>query len=113
MTGPQWFRKKPVVVEAIQWTSAARPQDLVLWIRSAGSHAFVRGDGLITISTLEGEMVANPGDWIVRGIKSEHYPVKPDIFEATYESVGLQVAGQKLPDGRRITALDPFGEATS
>jgi hypothetical protein len=45
-----------------------------------------RGEDLL-IPTLEGDMLAVPGDWIIRGIKGEFYPCKPDIFEATYEAV--------------------------
>lgn len=45
-------------------------------------------DGLsLLIKTLEGEMMADPGDWIIKGIKGELYPCKPDIFAATYEPV--------------------------
>lgn len=39
----------------------------------------------LAIQTLEGQMVARPGDWIIKGVKGEIYPCKPDIFEATYE----------------------------
>ena len=41
----------------------------------------------IGISTLEGDMIAKPNDWIIKGVKGEFYPCKPDIFEATYEKV--------------------------
>lgn len=44
-------------------------------------------DAYIMINTLEGRMKANVGDWIIKGIKGEIYPCKPDIFEATYEAV--------------------------
>lgn len=43
------------------------------------------GSGAVSISTLEGTMVGEPGDWLIRGVKGEFYPCKPDIFEATYE----------------------------
>jgi len=56
-------RKKPVVVEAYQLTHP------------------------MTIHTLEGNMKADPGDWIITGVKGEQYPCKPDIFEQTYERV--------------------------
>jgi len=45
-------------------------------------------DRRLVIPTLEGRMIAEPGDWIIKGIKGEFYPCKPDIFEATYEVVG-------------------------
>lgn len=57
------FRKRPVVIEA------------------------ERTDVAVEITTLEGIMRADPGDWIITGIKGERYPCKPDIFEATYEPV--------------------------
>jgi hypothetical protein len=41
----------------------------------------------MTLQTLEGTMAANPGDWIIRGIKNEFYSCRPDIFEATYEEL--------------------------
>jgi hypothetical protein len=44
-------------------------------------------DGAVEIATLEGVMRADPGDWIIRGVKGEFYPCKPDIFDATYEAV--------------------------
>jgi hypothetical protein len=87
------YRKKPVVIDAWQYTLEAGTAPP--WI----GHAFrndeiVRlGSNELHIMTLEdgkdkaAKHVASPGDWIVRGIKGEMYPVKPDIFEATYEAV--------------------------
>ena len=57
------YRKKPVIIEAYQT------------------------DEEVYIQTLEGVMKASPGDWIIRGVKGELYPCKPDVFEATYEEV--------------------------
>jgi hypothetical protein len=71
------FRKKPVVIEATQWFKM-------------GDHPAVRigrMTGRRLIDTLEGEMQVTPGDWIITGVKGEHYPVKSDIFQATYELV--------------------------
>ena len=70
------FRKKPVVIEATQWFKH-------------GDHPAVVKvtDGYAVVKTLEGNMVVTPGDWIITGVKGEHYPCKPDIFEATYERV--------------------------
>jgi len=69
------FRKKPVVIEATQWFEM-------------GDHPAVRF-GKFTkrplIDTLEGEHYVLPGDWIITGVKGEHYSCKPDIFEMTYE----------------------------
>ena len=72
------YRKKPVVVEATQWFKH-------------GDHpAVYKGhmSGYPMIPTLEGAMFVEVGDWIITGVKGEHYPVKPDIFELTYEPVG-------------------------
>ena len=80
------FRKKPVVIEAVCNTElAAAP----IWLQAATNARTVRPlpDGSIAIDTLEGTMIAAPGDWIILGIKGEIYPCKPDIFEATYEAV--------------------------
>ena len=59
----QYFRKKPVVIKAYQTSKE------------------------LIIKTLEGDMLASKGDWIVTGIDVEQYPVKPDIFKKTYEPV--------------------------
>ena len=79
------FRKKPVVIEA--WQNTDNPRSIPLWLDDAWRNANVRfvGGGAIDIHTLEGVMRAELGDWIIRGVKGELYPCKPDIFEATYE----------------------------
>jgi hypothetical protein len=79
------FRKKPVVIEAIEWTGRNYEEICTFVMRGPIPRNIKRGQ--IFISTLEGEMCADTGDWIIRGIKGEHYPVKPDIFAATYEPV--------------------------
>jgi len=77
------YRKKPVVIDADQWL----PNDRVCRENAALiPGARVDGDKLL-IDTLEGMMTASPGDWVIRGIRGEYYPCKPDIFEATYEPV--------------------------
>ena len=72
------FRKKPVVIEAAQWFKHGDHPEVV-----------VLGTNLTKgwISTLEGGHEVTPGDWIITGVKGEHYPCKPDIFEMTYERV--------------------------
>ncbi len=79
------YRKKPVVVEAVCWTGA-NVDEVLGFILAAGS-ARRSGPSAILIDTLEGTMRADKGDWIIRGVKGEFYPCKPDIFETTYESV--------------------------
>ncbi len=80
------FRKKPVVIEAVQITAATfnapHPNpEYVPGVRYDPIHMCAY------IDTDEGVMRGNLGDWIITGIKGEHYPCKPDIFEATYESL--------------------------
>ena len=79
------YRKKPVVIEAFQWTGL--PQTYPNWIDAATLVQDDSGRVCMELKTLEGVMLARPGDWIIRGVKGEVYPCKPDIFEATYEPV--------------------------
>jgi hypothetical protein len=83
------YRKKPVVIEAVQWfrhgdhpmvTPATMEQ-------AAGVTSGVSWKTCGWVKTLEGGHVANPGDWIIKGVKGEYYPCKPDIFAETYEEV--------------------------
>ncbi len=76
------YRKKPVVIEAVQWDG--RNLDDVLEL---GSVKYNPLTGDLAIVTLEGVMIANLDDYVIKGIKGELYPCKPDIFEATYEVV--------------------------
>ena len=72
----QLFRKRPIIVKAYRTTERT------------------------IINTLEGDMVAEPGDWIITGIKGERYPCKHDVFVATYDSVVEEKrdGGRKKPD---------------
>lgn len=79
------YRKKPVVVEANLYYDNAKV--VLEWIGMNGGLASIEKDGSIHITTLEGLMKAQPGDWIIKGVKGEFYPCKPDIFDATYEEV--------------------------
>jgi hypothetical protein len=108
------YRKKPVEIEAMHWDGTdARSREIRdwaenavgvidtdhirhLWDYDAGAYIMPRGkvifgapfkERCLIIATLEGEMVARRGDWIIRGVQGEFYPCKPDIFEATYELV--------------------------
>jgi len=88
------FRKKPVVIDAVQWTGENLKEVIEFsgWHESAHKWTWpqyvevVKKDGL-KIFTLEGKMNADINDWIIKGVKGEFYPCKPDIFEATYEQV--------------------------
>lgn len=83
------FRKKPVVIDACQLppTGDFDIEPFLTWATSMGLDYESEHDECLLIHTLEGTMTASPGDWIIRGVKGEFYPVKPDIFEATYEAV--------------------------
>ena len=82
------YRKKPVVIEAVQWNGVGGT-DLsdVLSIVSMKCLTFHESENKLIIHTLEGDMVADIGDWIIRAGKGEIYPCKPDIFKMTYEAV--------------------------
>ena len=96
-----FYRKKPVVIEAMLWTGynyseSERFMDEPIAQGRYETAAPDRGNGwpdgaysnsAKIIATLEGEMRCQPGDWIIRGIKGEFYPCEPDIFQATYELV--------------------------
>ena len=81
------YRKKPVVIDALKWTGL-NFMELVEFIggEEARHKISLHSHGLY-IKTLEGDMKANDGDWIIKGVKGEFYPCKPDIFEETYEKV--------------------------
>ena len=79
------FRKRPVVIEAVRW-DGIDPDVFPQFTRMAmGKDSQGRIIGQLCIPTPEGVMLADPGDWIITGVKGEVYPCKPDIFEATYE----------------------------
>lgn len=82
------YVKKPVVVEAIQWTGLNEKQVMEFCLGKAffgqvsdAKHTAIR----MTIETLEGVMTAQIGDFIIKGIRGEFYPYKPDIFAMTYD----------------------------
>lgn len=97
-----FYRKKPVVIEAVRFEGVIHSgenaysvlfdtkDDLPKWLRDALTDANVfpevAGSPVLVIRTLEGNMFASPGDWIIKGVKGELYPCKPDIFAQTYEA---------------------------
>lgn len=84
----QRFRKKPVEITAVRWDGTeSRQRDIVRWANGQISGWHDEAGYFLRISTLEGELRVSPGDWVIRGIKGEFYPCKPDIFEATYEPI--------------------------
>lgn len=79
------FRKRPVVIEAVRWDGDMTTIEPLLAKATTKSVSQDFGDPALLIETLEGEMRAEVGDWILLGVKGEIYPCKPDIFAATYE----------------------------
>lgn len=109
------YRKKPLSIQAMQWNGPADDAELEAfaghWV-SLGISPY--------ITTSEGSMRVSPGDWVIRGIKGEFYPCKPDVFEATYEpddDFSLMVQNIPVPihevgrDGTRFVATLATEEA--
>ena len=87
------FRKKPVVIDAVQWTGHASSTIAIdLFMGTFPKKSEITGsratnDAKLLIPTLEGVMEASENDWIIKGVNGEFYPCKPDIFEKTYDAV--------------------------
>ena len=114
------YRKKPVVIEAVQVAAAVyngktwngspfKCAVLPQWLEDAFTngtiavHPSERDYALLAITAPEGTMIAEPGDWIIRGVKGELYPCKPDIFESTYAATPNSV-GSGLKTGGQVEA---------
>ena len=93
MPEPKKYVKLPVVIDAMEWDGTYDAAETIrLWVaRNGGNVVALSGfpsDGpTLLIATLEGDMKATTGDFIVRGVQGEFYPVKPDIFAATYREM--------------------------
>lgn len=83
MSNVKQYRKKPVVIEAIQYHAGMFYKEFDDFTGGKARQE----DNTLVIDTLEGTMTAQFGDYIIKGVKNEFYPCKPDIFEATYELV--------------------------
>jgi len=93
------YKKKPVVIDAVQWTGENHREMFDFLTENAfdkesmqvsGEHFYIdhnKVEGGLIIKTLEGQHLASIGDFIIRGVKGEYYPCKPDIFHQTYEKV--------------------------
>lgn len=79
-----YYRKKPVIVEAIQFGPIGNGARIIAW--ASPNIARLTNKGL-EINTFEGTMLANRNDWIIKGVRGEFYPCKPDVFELSYEPV--------------------------
>lgn len=81
------YRKKPVVIDAIQW-DGNNLEECLNFMSDNGFLGYGHNyKNQIIIKTLEGDMLANINDYIIKGVNDEFYPCKPDIFEKTYEKV--------------------------
>ena len=85
------YRKKPVVIEAVQWDGENLDEVMTFCNGDASYELMARGSSELVIATLEdGELiarhVASVGDFIIKGVAGEFYPCKPDIFDKTYEA---------------------------
>ncbi len=103
------FHKKPVVIEARQFdASPASAAEIIDWAAAHDVTVVCGHDGqegqVLLIPTLEGDLTASPGDWIIRGVKGEFYPCKPDIFAATYEVAFVNFA-KRFDFGGALCAL--------
>jgi hypothetical protein len=93
-----FFTKKPVTIEARQFDGTGESVDeITRWMQHSGSDrsAFMAPDPnvgtIFVIPTLKGDHRVNPGDWIIKGVKGEFYPCKPDIFEQTYNPTSEEI----------------------
>lgn len=101
------FRKKPVVIEAIQWTGE-NIVDVAEFMHSCSGFNINKFTKTVIIETLEGTMSASKDDYIIKGVKGEFYPCKPDIFEQTYETI----SGDEFITEVNITELLKVAEAS-
>lgn len=81
------YRKRPVTIEAVQFRQQENLVEVIDFLTSGKVKYLIKSAGIV-IRTLEGDMLAEDRDYIIRGIKNEFYPCKPDIFEASYEPLG-------------------------
>jgi hypothetical protein len=111
------FRKKPLIVEAKQWDGNAGEMERWLGeVKASPDDVLideaVEGEEAVVVFTLEGEMRAPKGWWIIRGVKGEFYPCDPKVFEASYESVEGPVRPERPPGiVRSEFAIPPRGKA--
>ena len=84
------FRKKPFIIEAVQFTGPGYAEVLEEIPEAEDWNGYLDDDGTwkLEVPTLEGVAIATIGDWIIKGIKGEFYPIKQDIFEESYEYLG-------------------------
>jgi hypothetical protein len=114
------FRKKPVVIDAILYNGDNHQEVIDFTNGTAKYQAAVGGDEKgaghpqlytrLTIETLEGVYLCSVGDYVIKGVKGEYYPCKPDIFEMTYEKVENPIAGS---NGLQVEADSDLNQVTA
>jgi len=85
------YKKKPTIIEAIQW-DGSNINEVIDFTKDKSNivverHTYTQASARVIIHTLEGDMEASIGDYIIRGVKGEYYPCKPDVFDMTYDPV--------------------------
>lgn len=80
------LRKKPVEVEAVQF-AGNNHTEIIDFANTASFEEMASGGRELVIGTLEGRMAVSIGDWVIKGVKGEFYPCKPDVKELTYDEV--------------------------
>ena len=104
------YRKKPVVIEAVQWTGENHAE--MCEFIDPEAFEIIPRIGLV-IHTLEGDHHASPGDYIIKGVNGEFYPCKPDIFAKTYESSTLTPPNEWVSVEERLPEYNPGTGAKS
>ncbi len=102
------YRKKPVVIDAMQLPPLNEDASTELkdFLHAMKEDWESEKDGYVVIHTCEGDMVAKPGDWIIKGVKGEYYPCKPDVFALTYD-----IAWEKTMTQERYREVNKDQEA--
>jgi hypothetical protein len=101
------FQKKPVVIEAVQFNGSNHREVMSFVYPDLSEDAIAGAETMrlpVVIETLEGDMTASPGDWVIKGVKGEFYPCKPDIFAATYSECGEAPVSNIPPHQQRVIA---------
>lgn len=80
--------KKPIKIDFVEYIAGNNEDIIIKWLELYNCRAIIYDDGKIVIPTLEGDIAAENGDYIIKGVNNEFYPCKPDIFKATYDIVG-------------------------
>lgn len=99
------YRKRPVVIEATQWHKHGDHPNVITMREHYEKHQQQMFPGVAhlgVIETLEGPMTVQPGDWVITGVKGEHYACKPDIFACTYEPAEERSAHELLLEAIEI-----------